>query len=53
MINIFSYNTKIGQIKIEENGMAITKIYFVDKDYGKEIIKINEMCYWKLVNCIV
>ena len=42
MKNIFYYNTKIGRIGIEENGTAITKIYFMNKDKQEEIIERNE-----------
>lgn len=37
MKNIFYYNTKIGEIAIEENGVAITRLYFVNKDLEKEV----------------
>ena len=37
MKNTFYYNTKIGEIAIEENGMAITRLYFVNKDLEKEV----------------
>lgn len=42
MKNIFYYDTKIGRIGIEENGRAITKIYFTNKDNEEEIINGNE-----------
>lgn len=42
MKNIFYYNTKIGRIGIEENGKAITKLDFINKDIQEEIIEINE-----------
>ena len=42
MKNIFYYNTKIGRIGIEENGTAITKIYFINKDVQEEILEKNE-----------
>ena len=42
MKNIFHYNTKIGRIGIEENGLAITKIYFINNDLQEEIIEKNE-----------
>jgi len=42
MKNIFYYDTKIGKIGIEENGRAITKIYFTNKDNEEEIINGNE-----------
>ena len=37
MKNTFYYNTKIGEIAIEENGVAITRLYFVNKDLEKEV----------------
>ena len=37
MKNTFYYNTKIGEIAIEENGMAITRLYFINKDLEKEV----------------
>ena len=37
MKNTFYYNTKIGEIAIEENGLAITRLYFVNKDLEKEV----------------
>ena len=42
MKNIFYYNTKIGRIGIEENGVAITKLDFINKDMEEEIIEENE-----------
>ena len=42
MKNIFYYNTKIGRIGIEENGTAITKLDFINKDVQEEIIEKNE-----------
>lgn len=42
MKNTFYYDTKIGKIGIEENGKAITKIYFTNKDNEEEIIDGNE-----------
>lgn len=42
MKNIFYYNTKIGRIGIEENGTAITKIYFINKDAQEEILENKE-----------
>lgn len=42
MKNIFYYNTKIGRIGIEENGKAIIKLDFINKDIQEEIIEINE-----------
>ena len=42
MKNIFYYNTKIGRIGIEENGIAITKLDFINKDVQEEIIEKNE-----------
>lgn len=32
MENVYYYNTKIGKISIVENGAAITKICFINKD---------------------
>ena len=37
MKNTFYYNTKIGEIAIEENGLAITRLYFANKDLEKEV----------------
>ena len=37
MKNTFYYNTKIGEIATEENGVAITKLYFVNKNLEKEV----------------
>lgn len=42
MRNIFYYNTKIGRIGIEENGIAITKLDFINKDVQEEILEKNE-----------
>lgn len=42
MKNIYYYNTKIGRIGIEENGIAITKLDFINKDLQEEIIEKNE-----------
>jgi len=42
MKNIFHYNTKVGRIGIEENGIAITKLDFINKDVQEEIIEENE-----------
>ena len=42
MKNVFHYDTKIVKIGIEENGLAITKIYFINKDMQEEITEINE-----------
>lgn len=42
MKNVFYYNTKIGKIGIEENGLAITKIYFINNDEQEEMIEKNE-----------
>jgi len=42
MKNIFYYDTKIGRIGIEENGVAITKVYFMNKDMQEEIIEKKE-----------
>lgn len=42
MRNIFYFNTKIGEIGIEENGTAVTKVYFVNDDLKKEIVRKKE-----------
>lgn len=47
MKNSFYYDTKIGRIQIEENGEAITKIHYVQKDIeetavGKETGLLKE-----------
>ena len=42
MKNIFYYTTKIGRIAIEENGIGITRIYFVNKDMQEEIREKKE-----------
>ena len=42
MKNISYYNTKIGRIVIEENGIAITKLEFINKEMQEEIIQENE-----------
>lgn len=42
MRNIFYYNTMIGELAIEENGLAITKVFFVDKDIEEESLEKNE-----------
>jgi methylated-DNA-[protein]-cysteine S-methyltransferase len=42
MKNIFYYNTKIGRIGIEENGEAITRLDFINKDVEEEIIQERE-----------
>ncbi|AWK50694.1 methylated-DNA--[protein]-cysteine methyltransferase [Clostridium beijerinckii] len=47
MKNIFYYNTKIGRIGIEENGTAITKLDFINKDMEEEIIEENETALLK------
>ncbi|MCE5219859.1 MAG: methylated-DNA--[protein]-cysteine S-methyltransferase [Clostridium sp.] len=47
MKNIFYYNTKIGRIGIEENGMAITRLDFIDKDMQEEITEKNETALLK------
>ena len=47
MKNIFYYNTKIGRIGIEENGSAITKIYFINNDEQEEILEKNETALLK------
>jgi methylated-DNA-[protein]-cysteine S-methyltransferase len=47
MKNMFYYNTKIGRIGIEENGTAITKLDFINKDVQEEIIEKNETALLK------
>ena len=47
MKNVFYYNTKIGRIGIEENGKAITKLDFINKDMEEEIIEENETALLK------
>jgi methylated-DNA-[protein]-cysteine S-methyltransferase len=47
MKNIFHYNTKIGIIGIEENGSAITKVYFINNDEQEEISEKNETALLK------
>ena len=47
MKNVFYYNTKIGRIGIEENGTAITKLDFINKDMKEEIIEENETALLK------
>ncbi|OOM11955.1 methylated-DNA--[protein]-cysteine S-methyltransferase [Clostridium saccharobutylicum] len=42
MRNIFYYNTMIGELAIEENGLAITKVFLVDKDIEEEPVEKNE-----------
>ena len=42
MKKVFYYNTKIVKIGIEENGIGITKILFINKDVQEEIIKKAE-----------
>ena len=39
---IFYYNTKIGRIGMEENGVAITRLDFINKDAQEEIIEKQE-----------
>ena len=47
MKNVFHYDTKIGKIGIEENGSAITKIYFINNDEQEEILEKNETALLK------
>jgi len=47
MKNIFYYNTKIGRIGIEENGTAITKLNFINKEVQEEIIEEHETALLK------
>ncbi|WP_310938288.1 methylated-DNA--[protein]-cysteine S-methyltransferase [Clostridium sp. SHJSY1] len=42
MMNIFYYDTKIGRIRIEENGRAITSIDLVNHDLQEEILVKEE-----------
>jgi methylated-DNA-[protein]-cysteine S-methyltransferase len=42
MKSIFYYDTNIGRVGIEENGTAITKIYFVNKDLQEEVSEKEE-----------
>lgn len=43
MINIIYYDTKVGKIRVEENGIAITKVQFIDKDIQDEIVNKTEL----------
>lgn len=43
MMNVIYYDAKIGKIKIEENGMAITKVEFIGKDIQEEIGNETEL----------
>ena len=47
MRNIFYYNTSIGRIGIEENGIAITKLEFINNDVQEEIMEKNETALLK------
>ena len=47
MKNMFYYNTKLGRIGIEENGTAITRLDFINKDVQEEIIEENETALLK------
>ena len=47
MKNVFYYDTKIGRIGIEENGLAITKVYFMNNDEQEEILEKNETALLK------
>ena len=47
MKNIFYYNTKIGTIGIEENGTAITKVFFINEDVQEDIVEENETALLK------
>ncbi|OPJ54728.1 methylated-DNA--[protein]-cysteine S-methyltransferase [Clostridium chromiireducens] len=42
MQSIFYYNTEIGKIGIEENGAAITKIFFINEDLQEDISEKSE-----------
>lgn len=43
MINVIYYDTRIGKLRVEENGIAITKVQFIDKDIQDEIGKKTEL----------
>ena len=43
----FYYNTKIGRIAIQENGTAITKLDFINKEVQEEIIEEHETALLK------
>ena len=47
MKNTFYYNTKIGEIAIEENGLAITRLYFVNKDLEKEVKRLGRIIFYE------
>lgn len=42
MSNVFYYNTMIGKLGIEENGLAITKVFFVHKDIEEKSVEKKE-----------
>ncbi|MFW2488769.1 methylated-DNA--[protein]-cysteine S-methyltransferase [Clostridium chromiireducens] len=42
MKNVFYYNTKIGKMGIEENGAAITRVFFLTKESQREVAKKEE-----------
>lgn len=43
MMNVIYYDTEIGKIKIEENGVAITKIEFMGQDIQEELGNETEL----------
>lgn len=43
MMNLIYYDTEIGKIKIEENGVAITKIEFMGQDIQEELGNETEL----------
>lgn len=43
----FYYNTKIGRIAIQENGTAITKLDFINKEVQEQIIQEHETALLK------
>lgn len=43
MMNVSYYDTEIGKIKIEENGVAITKIEFMGQDIQEELGNETEL----------
>lgn len=47
MEKIFYYNTKIGRIVIQENGTAITKLDFINKEVQEQIIQEHETALLK------
>lgn len=43
MMNVIYYDTEVGKIKIEENGVAITKIEFMGQDIQEELGNETEL----------